>query len=281
LTFHQLLGNASSICFFLKVYGQPNKIDESRSCFILGKGYTGRPALLSSPIREVMEMKLTTPLILVNLKTYKESMGDKAVALAKMAEEVSSEVGICIALAPQFTDLQRVASSTEVPVFAQHIDAVIPGRGTGAILAEAVVEAGAIGTLLNHSERQLKLADLEGSLGRAKEVGLKVCVCSNNQAVSGAAAALEPNFIAVEPPELIGTGIPVSQTQPEVVTATVNTIKSINEKVIPLCGAGISTGDDVKAALKLGTQGVLLASGVTKAKDPKKVLLNMAQHAKS
>ncbi|MFX1508781.1 MAG: triose-phosphate isomerase [Promethearchaeota archaeon] len=226
-------------------------------------------------------MKLTTPLILVNLKTYKESMGDKAVALAKMAEEVSNEVGVCVALAPQFTDLQRVASSTEVPVFAQHLDAVTPGRGTGAILAEAVVEAGAIGTLLNHSERQLKLSDLEASLGRAKEVGLKVCVCSNNQAVSGAAAALGPDFIAVEPPELIGTGIPVSQTQPEVVTATVSTIKSINNKVIPLCGAGISTGDDVKAALKLGTYGVLLASGVTKAKDPKKVLHDMAKHAKS
>ncbi|MFX1565311.1 MAG: triose-phosphate isomerase [Promethearchaeota archaeon] len=226
-------------------------------------------------------MKLTTPLIIVNLKTYKESMGEKAVQLAKIAEEVSDEVGVCIALAPQFTDLHQVATSSDIPLFAQHIDAVIPGRGTGAILAEAVLEAGAIGTLLNHSERQLKLADLEASLGRAKEVGLKVCVCSNNQAVSGAIAALGPDFIAVEPPELIGTGIPVSQTQPEVVTATVNTIKAINDEVIPLCGAGISTGEDVKAALKLGTLGVLLASGVTKAKDPKKILLDMTQHAKS
>lgn len=227
-----------------------------------------------------MKMKLTTPLILVNLKTYEESMGENAVKLTKMANEVSNKTGVCIALAPQFTDLHRVASSSEVPVFAQHIDSVTPGRGTGSILAEAVVEAGAIGTLLNHSERQLKLADLEASLIRAKEVGLKVCICSNNQAVSGAAAALGPDFIAVEPPELIGTGIPVSQTQPEVVTATVKTIRGINSKVIPLCGAGISTGEDVAAALKLGTHGVLLASGVTKAKDPKKVLFDMAKHAR-
>ena len=227
-----------------------------------------------------MKMELMTPLILVNLKTYTESMGEKAVTLAKMAEEVSKETGICIALAPQYSDLHRVASSSDVPVFAQHIDSVTPGRGTGAILAEAVIEAGAIGTLLNHSERQLKLADLEASLMRAKDVGLKVCVCSNNQAVSGAAAALDPDFIAVEPPELIGTGIPVSKTQPEVVTATVKTIQKVNGKVIPLCGAGISTGEDVAAALKLGTHGVLLASGVTKAKDPKKVLLDMAIHAR-
>jgi triosephosphate isomerase len=224
-------------------------------------------------------MKLTTPLILVNLKTYEESMGEKAVKLAKMAEKVSSETGVCIALVPQFTDLHRVASSSDVPLFAQHIDPVVPGRGTGSILAEAVAEVGAIGTLLNHSERQLGLAILEASLARAKEVELKVCICSNNQAVSGAAAALGPNFIAVEPPELIGTGIPVSKTQPEVVTATVETIHNINPTIIPLCGAGISTGEDVAAALKLGTQGVLLASGVTKAKDPKKVLMDMATHA--
>ena len=155
-----------------------------------------------------------------------------------------------------------------------------PGRGTGAILAEAVVEVGAIGTILNHSERQLRLADLEAAITRAKEVSLKTVVASNNNAVSAAAAALGPDYIAVEPPELIGTGIPVSQTQPEVVIATVATIKRVNPKVIPMCGAGISSGADVAAAIKLGTMGVLLASGVAKAKDPEKVLRDMAEHAK-
>jgi len=227
-----------------------------------------------------MLMELKTPLILVNLKTYNESLGDKAVKLAKIAEEVGESTGVCIGLAPQFSDLHRVATQSEVPVFAQHVDPVTPGRGTGSILVESVVEAGAVGTLLNHSERQLRLADLEASLIRAKDVGLKVCICSNNQLVSGAAAALGPDFIAVEPPELIGTGIPVSKTQPEVVTATVDTIRRINPKVIPLCGAGISTGEDVAAALKLGTQGVLLASGVTKAKNPQQVLEDMAKHAR-
>ncbi len=153
------------------------------------------------------------------------------------------------------------------------------GEGTGAVLAEAVLEAGAIGTLLNHSERQLLLADLEAALGRTKAVGLKAVVCSNNRAVSCAAAALGPDFIAVEPPELSGTGIPVSQAQPEVVTATVDVIRKTNPKVTPLCGAGISTGKDVAAAIKLGTRGVLLASGVTKAADPEQVLREMAEHA--
>ncbi len=224
-------------------------------------------------------MKLSTPLILVNMKTYVESMGERAVSLAKMAEKVMKKTGVCIGLAPQLSDLHRVASAVELPIFAQHIDPVKPGRGTSAVLVEAVIEAGAIGTLLNHSEHQLLLAVLEESILRAKEAGLKTVVCSNNRVVSGAAAAIGPDFIAVEPPELIGTGISVSQTQPEVVTSTVETIHKINAKVIPLCGAGISTGTDVEAALKLGTHGVLLASGVTKAKNPEKVLLEMAEHA--
>jgi len=213
------------------------------------------------------------------MKTYIESMGERAISLAKMAEKVAKKTGVCICLAPQLSDLHRVASSVELPIFAQHIDPVKPGRGTSTVLVEAVIEAGAIGTLLNHSERQLLLAVLEESILRAKEVGLKTVVCSNNRIVSGATAAIGPDFIAVEPPELIGTGISVSQAQPEVVTSTVETIHKINAKVIPLCGAGISTGADVAAALKLGTRGVLLASGVTKAKNPEKVLLDMAEHA--
>lgn len=223
--------------------------------------------------------ELSTPLILVNLKTYTETMGERAVRLAKMAERVARQTGVCIALAPQLSDLHRVATAVKIPIFAQHIDPVQPGRGTGAVLAEAVLEAGAIGTLLNHSERQLLLADLEAALGRAKAVGLKTVVCSNNRTVSCAAAALGPDFIAVEPPELIGTGIPVSQAQPEVVTATVEVIRKMNPSVTPLCGAGISTGKDVAAAIKLGTRGVLLASGVTKAADPEQVLREMAEHA--
>jgi len=102
-------------------------------------------------------------------------------------------------------------------------------------------------------------------------------VCANNAAVSAAAAALKPNMIAVEPPELIGTGIPVSKAKPEVVSGTVDLVKRINPDVVILCGAGITRGEDVAAALRLGTEGVLVASGVVKAKDPYKVLLEFAE----
>ena len=221
--------------------------------------------------------KVRTPLILVNFKTYSEATGRKAVKLAKTAEKISLETEVCIGLAPQFVDLASIASTVSVPVFAQHIDPIAPGRFTGHILPEAIREAGAVGTLINHSERRLKPADIDATIARARESDLLSVVCANNAAVSAATAALKPNMIAVEPPELIGTGIPVSKAKPEVVSGTVDLVKSINPDVVILCGAGITRGEDVAAALRLGTEGVLVASGVVKAKDPYKVLLEFAE----
>ena len=221
--------------------------------------------------------KIRTPLILVNFKTYIEATGKRASELAKIAEKVSKETDVCIAVAPQFTDIPTISREVEIPVFAQHIDPVTPGSHTGHILAEAVKEAGAIGTLINHSERQLVLSDITTIIKRAKEVGLTTCVCANNPEVSAAVAALNPDMLAVEPPELIGTGIPVSKAKPEVVTGTIKLVRKINPNVIILCGAGITSGEDVAAALKLGTEGVLLASGLVKSKNPYKVLVEMAK----
>lgn len=223
--------------------------------------------------------KVRPPLILVNFKTYAEATGKNALKLAKVAEKVSLKTGICIGVAPQCTDIALVAKEVSIPVFAQHIDPIKPGSFTGHILPEAVKEAGAIGTLINHSERRLKLAEIDATIVRALEIGLTSVVCTNNAAVSVAVAALKPDMLAVEPPELIGTGIPVSKAKPEVVTDTVKRVKKVNPKVIVLCGAGITKGEDVAAALRLGTEGVLLASGVVKAKDPSKTLMELAKSA--
>ena len=50
-------------------------------------------------------MKLETPIIIVNFKTYLEATGQKAVELAKSAEKASKETGVSIAVAPQFADI--------------------------------------------------------------------------------------------------------------------------------------------------------------------------------
>jgi triosephosphate isomerase len=220
--------------------------------------------------------KLKTPMIIVNFKTYTESTGRRATELAKKAEQVNDETNICVGVAPQFVDIKTVAGTVNIPVFAQHIDPIKPGSFTGHVLAESVKEAGAAGTLINHSERRLKLAEIDEVITLAHENGLISLVCSNNPTTSAAVATLEPDIIAIEPPELIGTGIPVSKAKPEVITDTVKFVKQINSKVTILCGAGISHGDDVAAALKLGTQGVLVASGIVKAKDPYAVMREFA-----
>jgi len=223
--------------------------------------------------------QVRVPIILVNFKTYSEATARRAMELAKTAERVSSESGVCIGVAPQCVDIPPIARAVSIPVFAQHIDPITHGSFTGWVLPEAVKQAGAVGTLINHSERRLKLADIDATIDRAREVGLVSVVCTNNGGVSAAAAALKPDMIAVEPPELIGTGISVSRTKPEVVTDTVEHVRRVNRDVVILCGAGIMRGGDVAAALKLGTAGVLVASGVVKAKDPFKVLTEFAEAA--
>ena len=227
-----------------------------------------------------MPKKFKTPMIIVNFKTYSEATGRKAVELAKKAERVNDETSVYVGVAPQFADIAAVAKAVKIPVFAQHIDPIKPGSFTGHVLAESVKEAGAVGTLINHSERQLKLSDINETIAIMREQELLSIVCANDPNVSAAVAALKPDIIAVEPPELIGTGIPVSKAKPEVVTGTVRLVREVNSEVTILCGAGITRGEDVKAALKLGTQGVLVASGIVKAKDPYTVLREFAEATK-
>jgi triosephosphate isomerase len=216
------------------------------------------------------------PLILVNLKTYLEGMGENAASLAKIAEKVHKKTGISIALAPQSTDLLLVAESTETPVFSQHIDPIKPGSHTGHILPEAVVDAGCAGTLINHSERRLNLETIRTTIERAKEVDLISLVCVDTILKSEQIARLGPDAIAIEPPELIGSGISVSKAQPDVVIGAVKAVEKVNPNIKVLCGAGITNGEDAQTALELGSEGILLASGVVKAENPYKVLMELA-----
>jgi|GEM_PF-5774334 len=83
------------------------------------------------------------------------------------------------------------------------------------------------------------LSDIATIIKRAKEVELIMCACANNSEVSPTVAALKRNILAVEPPELIRTGTPVSKAKSAVVTRTINLVKEINQNVTIMCGAGI------------------------------------------
>lgn len=216
-----------------------------------------------------------TPIIILNYKTYIESTGKNAVQLSKYVQEASEESGISMAIAPQAVDIYPIIKEVDIPVYSQHMDAITPGGHTGSTLAEAIKETGATGTLINHSEQRLTLADIDTIVEKTKQLELTSILCTNNVKTSAAVASFNPDYIAIEPPELIGTGIPVSQANPEIVENTVKEIHKINKNINVLCGAGISTGEDMKAAIELGTQGVLLASGIIKADNQKQALLDL------
>jgi len=222
------------------------------------------------------ESMIKTPVIVVNVKTYAEATGKKALEIAEIMDKVSRETGVSMAIAVQAADIRMISEKVSIPVFSQHIDPIKPGSHTGWTLADVIKEAGAVGTLINHSEHRLKLADIDECISIAKSLNLVQIVCSNNISTSKAIAALDPDFVAVEPPELIGGDISVTTANPEIVSGTVEEVRKINKDIKILCGAGVKNGKDVEKAIELGTDGVLLASGVVKAKDKEKVLRDLA-----
>ncbi len=205
-----------------------------------------------------------------------EATGKRAIELAKVAEDVSRETGVTIIVAPQFTDIKPVSKTVDIPIFSQHMDAVKPGAHTGHVLAEAVKSAGADGSLLNHSERRINPSEITESVKLCAEADLRSLVCADTTEASVGIAKMMPDMIAIEPPELIGTGISVSKARPELITESVNEIRKLNRGVKVLCGAGVTSAEDVSKALELGSEGVLVASSIVKSKNPRIVLQSMA-----
>lgn len=210
---------------------------------------------------------LKTPVVIVNFKTYKEATGQDALKLAQMMADICGKSGVSVAVAPQTVDLATIVSKVKIPVFAQHVDPIKPGRNTGFISPESAKAGGAVGTLVNHSEHKLSHDQVKAIVARAKEVGLYTVACTADMEESKKIAEFAPDVIAVEPPELIGSGISVSKAKPEVVIDSVKAVKSINSGIKVLCGAGITSGGDVTKALELGAEGILIASGVICVKD--------------
>ncbi|MCX8195207.1 MAG: triose-phosphate isomerase [Candidatus Micrarchaeota archaeon] len=214
------------------------------------------------------------PIIALNLKSYPESLGKGGLELVRIAREVSKETGVRVIVAPQAVDL-AAAAKMHRDIFAQHVDSQRQGAYTGWLTCEAIKSAGCIGSLVNHSEHRLSEEAIAATIARLKEAGLESMLCTKDTQESVRLARYRPTFIAVEPPELIGSGISVSTAKPEVVSGTVEAVARVKGPPV-LCGAGVSTGSDVKKAIELGAAGVLLASAYVKAKNPRKLLAEMA-----
>ena len=215
------------------------------------------------------------PLIVVNFKTYASAQGEAAVSLAMAMAEVDGTTDATMVAVVSAFDLNAVkAAAPNLEVWTQHLDPIGWGSNTGWLHPETAMGYGATGSIINHAQHKVDLGHVETLLAQLPD-DFPVCACAADIEEAKALAAISPTFIAVEPPELIGGDISVTTADPGIVSGTAEAVKAANPNVRVLCGAGVKNGADVAKAIELGTEGVLLASGVTKANDPSAVLRNL------
>ncbi|MDG6910059.1 MAG: triosephosphate isomerase [Nitrososphaerota archaeon] len=205
--------------------------------------------------------------LIVNFKNYPEVMGEGSVRLALAMKRVADTVEVEAIAAPPVPMISLVASKTKLQVYSQTVGGKVGEKTTGAILPEAVKAAGASGTLLNHSESRRTAVELRKLVPRLVSMGMGVCLCAQDAREAAELARLGPKYLAIEPPELIGSGVAVSKARPELIEKTVAAAKQAGFGGKILCGAGIVSGEDVAKAVQLGVDGVLVASSVVKAGD--------------
>ena len=204
-------------------------------------------------------------LVVVNFKTYESAHGIAAEELALIMERIETGARM-IAVVSAFDLSAVVSAAPNLEIWTQHLDPINFGSNTGWLHPETAIQRGAKGTLINHAEHKVSIEHIAMLLDSVPE-GFTVCACAADIDEARALSALQPDYVAVEPPELIGGEISVTTADPEIVSGTARAIREISEDVGILCGAGVKNGQDVLKAIELGTSGVLLASGVTKVKD--------------
>lgn len=216
-------------------------------------------------------------MIFLNFKTYESGTGDMALAMSKIAKEVLLSTGVKIIPVVQNSDIREIVSNASLEVWSQKIDPVTYGAHTGSILPEAVLEDGARGTFLNHSENRLNdFETLTKAHNRAKEVGLKTLIFAKDIEELEKVSKLKPDFISYEPPALIGSkDTSVASAEPKIISMAFEVSKKVG---IPLIvGAGVHSTSDVSKCLELGAVGVAVASDIMQAIDPKKELFKLAE----
>ena len=204
-------------------------------------------------------------LVVVNFKTYESAHGIAAEELALIMEQIETDARM-IAVVSAFDLSAVVSAAPNLEIWTQHLDPINFGSNTGWLHPETAIQRGAKGTLINHAEHKVSIEHIAMLLDNVPE-GFTICACAADIDEARALSALQPDYVAVEPPELIGGEISVTTADPEIVSGTARAIREISEDVGILCGAGVKNGQDVLKAIELGTSGVLLASGVTKVKD--------------
>ena len=228
----------------------------------------------------MMKIKKDGPLI-INLKNYLETSGDNTIRLVKDAEKVSERLDVEIIISPPQPSLALIVKQTNLKVISQHVDLKNIGSTTGYYVPEIIDKIGASGSLINHSEHPIEITEIKQLIEKLKELNLLTFVCVKTTKELKEILELGPDYIAIEPPELIGTQKSISSEKPFLIRdckLMVSTKDQISELI---CGAGINKNEDVKMALEYGAKGILVSSSITKASNWYEKIFELASAFKS
>ena len=215
-------------------------------------------------------------MFIINCKNYEEIAGEKIIKLAKIAEKISKKYKIKIAIAPPH-HLIPLITKFGIIVLAQHLDDKKVGSTTGFMIPEIIKKSKIDGSIINHSEHRITENEIKNLVKRLKKLKLKTVICVKNVSEAKKYAKINPTFIAIEPPELIGTGRAISTEKPQLITNSINAVQDAKNSTKLLCGAGIVSAEDVSRAVELGSKGILVASGVIKAKNWESILSDFSR----
>ncbi len=215
--------------------------------------------------------------LIINFKNYEEVSADRAIKLAEATREVAEKLKIEIVVAPPQPALALIAKKIQIPVICQHVDNEKMGPSTGFVVPEIAKSYGAIGSLINHSEHRIEMNSIASLVERMRKLGMVSIVCAQEPHEVVEISTFHPDFIAIEPPELIGSGRAVSKENPAIITKSV---QGAGSRSSVICGAGITDKDDVAKAMELGSQGILVASGIVKADSWERKITELASGMK-
>ncbi|MBA3749809.1 MAG: triose-phosphate isomerase [Nitrosopumilus sp.] len=213
---------------------------------------------------------------IINLKNYLETSGDNTIEIVKVAERVSEKLDVEIIISPPQPSLALIAKRTKLNVISQHIDLKKTGSTTGYYVPEIIKKVGAIGSIINHSEHELKIDEINPLIEKLKELNLVSVVCVKTVEELKIILEFEPDFIAIEPPELIGTKKSISSEKPFLILECGKLVSKSNKKTKLICGAGINKNEDIKIAIENGVSGILVSSSITKANNWENKIFELA-----
>ncbi len=208
----------------------------------------------------------------VNFKNYPQAFENFPKIYQDLETVAQRYSKVSTILVPPPLLVAKVVETVGIPVWTQHFDSVPLGPHTGHLPPKALKMLGVSGGFLNHSEYPSSPEEIGRAVAVAKELSFPVLVFAKSLKALSQTKRFNPDYLAYEPPELIGAGVARGVS---VTTAKAEIVKRATKEVHPiplLIGAGIYKREDIKKGLKLGAVGGVVSSAIITAPSPEKVL---------